>query len=82
MASIVNVPRRIALSDDNRWFDPDRAISWEAEDETLYRTHLGGWVLGREDSYQALSEMDAVAWIIRHGYTVPPELRDTAGELE
>ena len=82
MASIVNVPRRIALSDDNRWFEPDRAVSWEAEGETLYRTHQGGWVLGRGDIYQALSEMDVAAWIIRHGHPVPPELRDTAGELE
>lgn len=74
--------KRIALADDNRWFNPDRSISWEAEDETLYRTHFGGWVLGREDRYEAVSESDAVAWIVRHGHTVPPGLRASAEELE
>lgn len=57
--------------------------------EALYRTAGGRWILnhwsqwqGWRETYEEVSEQEAVAWLIRNGLEVPERLAAHADNLE
>lgn len=57
--------------------------------ETLYRTESGRWIKhswsqwqGTMDTWEEISEQEAVSWLLRNGYDVPEELSHYAAALK